>query len=144
MDGEGESSGRGQELEFDVSCCSPLIKRAMGFMKENYCAISGVQNIADHLGVKIQTLSSEFSGQCSVSLKGLLVFLKVRHAIFLMSNPGFKMKDIARITGFSDPHHFNVCFKRITGVAPQQFRNENLALDLQKIFHEKVKKTHLP
>lgn len=113
-------------------------------MKEKYCEISGVQDIADHLGVKIQTLSSKFSGQCNVSLKSLLVFSKVRHAIFLMNNPGFIMKDIAGITGFSDPHHFNVCFKRSTGVAPQVFRDKKMKPDLQKIFREKVKKRHLP
>ena len=128
----------------DTTNCSRLVKKAIGFIEENYCSIRGVQDIAKHIDVKIQTLSSEFSRQCSLSLKGFLIFLKVRHAISLMRNPGFKMIDIAGITGFSDSHHFRVCFKRLTGVAPQIFMDKKIKPDLQKIFDEKVKKTHLP
>ena len=34
----------------------------------------------------------------------------------------------------------HVCFKRLTGVAPQTFRDKKIKPEFQKIFEEKVKK----
>lgn len=119
--------------------CSVLVQKALTILENNYLKLCSVQEIAEILGVSQVTLATETNNCIPVGLKRLLIYLKVKHAVFLMRNPGLSLKEIAIITGFSDQRRFNECFHRIFGTSPTRCRRGILISGIQEFWESNFK-----
>jgi transcriptional regulator GlxA family with amidase domain len=54
-----------------------------------------------------------------------LLHLRISHAQELLKS-SVSTEEVARLTGFSDVHHFSKAFKTRTGQTPGQWRKSNL------------------
>ena len=86
--------------------------------------MKGVQEIADSLDVALETLSREFKRCCQCGLKKVLIVLKIRHAVYLMQNPGMNLKEISALVGYEDRRRFNETFHRLLDSSPSDFRQK--------------------
>jgi len=55
------------------------------------------------------------------------IHLKMQHACRLLDTTHEPVKRIAAQVGYDDPHYFSRLFKRVLGVAPQQYRQHRVA-----------------
>jgi two-component system response regulator YesN len=53
--------------------------------------------------------------------------LRINHAVFLIDHGIDSVKNVALLSGFSDPLYFSAVFKKHIGMSPKEYRERNAA-----------------
>jgi AraC-like DNA-binding protein len=72
---------------------------------------------------KYEYLCQVFKKYAGTNIHNYIHQLKTQHAKHLLRNSAKSVKEIAEEVGYPDPFYFSRMFKKIEGVAPQQYRN---------------------
>ena len=78
--------------------------------------------LSKEAGIHPMHLSRQFPKYFHVSLYYYVRQIKIEKAAAMLSNKKYRLYEIARQCGFSDPSHFNRCFRKIKGMNPSQYR----------------------
>jgi len=89
----------------------------------NFLRYNSIAEIANCLKIRPITLFYHFK-QFWLSPKQLLLYLKSLYAAYLLNTTLWPVKLIAERSGFYDQYVFSKNFKKITGLAPKDFRKE--------------------
>lgn len=106
---------------------SPLVRHAQSVMKTHYSDPSfSLREAAELLQVSPSHLSHEFRRVTHETFVEALTALRVRAAAEELdqSEPGVKVYEVAQRNGFTSQHYFSRVFKRITGLAPKEYRRK--------------------
>ncbi len=82
-----------------------------------------LRDIADRASMSVRTLNRRFQAETGQTPMQWLTGVRVRHAQQLLENTATGVEKIGRDVGFSSPANFREQFRRLTGVAPQSYRN---------------------
>jgi len=118
--------------------CSELVRDALSLLQKSYIKFRRVDDISKYLGVSEITLAHQFKRFSSINLKKLLIVLKITHAISLMKCPGFRLNEIAELSGFTDQYHFYRSFKKFIGESPRNFREKSNNVKIGREFISKI------
>jgi YesN/AraC family two-component response regulator len=95
--------------------------------------------LSDYLSQKLNYnctyLSNLFSEITGISIEKFFITKKIEHVQELLINENLNLKEISFITKYSSVAHLSYQFKKITGVAPSEFRmklNKNHVSSLQR------------
>lgn len=97
-----------------------------------------ILNISNHAfqpGREIQKLpiSSDhfrklFKAHTGITPVTYLTHLRIQYAVSLLRNKSLTVKEVAWMTGFSDPYYFSRIFKKVMGESPDNWRNKKGAV----------------
>lgn len=79
--------------------------------------------IAENLGYNVKYVSHAFKEKMGVGYAEYLRTLRVKYAIFLFEHGIESVKNVALLSGFTDPLYFSTVFKKEIGVTPTEYRN---------------------
>lgn len=82
-----------------------------------------LRDIADRAAMSIRTLNRRFQAETGQTPMQWVAGVRVRHAQQLLESTAHGVEKIGRDVGFSSPANFREQFRRLTGVAPQSYRN---------------------
>lgn len=82
-----------------------------------------LRDIADRAAMSIRTLNRRFQAETGQTPMQWVTGVRVRHAQQLLESTVHGVEKIGRDVGFSSPANFREQFRRLTGVAPQSYRN---------------------
>jgi transcriptional regulator GlxA family with amidase domain len=82
-----------------------------------------LRDIARRAAVSVRTLNRRFQSETGQTPMQWLTGVRVRHAQQLLESTGYGVERIGRDVGFTSPANFREQFRRLTGVAPQSYRN---------------------
>jgi transcriptional regulator GlxA family with amidase domain len=82
-----------------------------------------LRDIADRAAMSIRTLNRRFQAETSQTPMQWVTGVRVRHAQQLLESTVHGVEKIGRDVGFSSAANFREQFRRLTGVAPQSYRN---------------------
>jgi AraC-like DNA-binding protein len=88
-----------------------------------------IHNVASLIGTSSRTLQRQFSAH-GTTFSQVLARSRLGLASRLLSDPAFKVIDVAYETGYSDPAHFTNAFRRWTGLAPRAYRSVHGSMPL--------------
>lgn len=77
--------------------------------------------IAEDLGYNPKYLSSVFRKKMGVTYSDYLKSLRIKYAVTLFDHGIYSVKNVALLSGFSDPLYFSTVFKQNIGVAPKDY-----------------------
>ncbi len=80
-------------------------------------------DIAARAAVSVRTLNRRFQSETGQTPMQWLTGVRVRHAQQLLESTAYGVERIGRDVGFTSPANFREQFRRLTGVAPQSYRN---------------------
>ena len=80
-------------------------------------------DIATRAAMSIRTLNRRFQAETGQTPMQWVTGVRVRHAQQLLETTASGVEKIGRDVGFSSPANFREQFRRLTGVAPQSYRN---------------------
>jgi transcriptional regulator GlxA family with amidase domain len=80
-------------------------------------------DIAKQAAVSIRTLNRRFQAETGQTPMQWVTGVRVRHAQQLLESTAHGVEKIGRDVGFSSAANFREQFRRLTGVAPQSYRN---------------------
>ena len=80
--------------------------------------------IAEELFYNSKYLSHIFKDKMGVSYSDYLCELRIKQAVFLFRHGIDSVKNVALLSGFSDPLYFSTVFKKSTGLSPSEYKKE--------------------
>lgn len=117
--------------ELYQECCQALedrekvsveIHEAMHYIGEHLSEKLTLNQVADHVGLSPNYLSSQFKKELGKSFVDYITQCRVDRAKELLMNTDMKSNEVAEATGFVDNSYFSKTFKKITGKRPSAFR----------------------
>ena len=84
----------------------------------------GLDMIADQLGYSTQYLSMIFSKETGIPFSLYLTKKRIENAKHLLDTTKMKVKDIAKLCGYSYTSYFIKVFRKETGFSPNEWRDD--------------------
>lgn len=117
-------------------CCQALDNRvqvsveiyeAIRYIKEHLSEKLTLNQVASHIGLSPNYLSSQFKKELGKSFVDYITECRVDKAKELLMSTDMKSHEVAEATGFIDNSYFSKTFKKITGKRPSAFRKRDKA-----------------
>ena len=80
--------------------------------------------IADELGYNSKCLSHLFKEKMNTRYSEYLRVMRIKYAVSLFDHGIDSVKNVALLSGFSDPLYFSTVFKKSTGLSPKEYVNK--------------------
>jgi AraC-like DNA-binding protein/ActR/RegA family two-component response regulator len=100
----------------------PLVQQTVRYVQEHPEKAMSLKTLAYEFGASPAYLGRLFTSETGRTFTDYLKEHRLRIAALLIRNTRYKMREIARLSGFSDPQYFNRTFKQHTGCTPVEYR----------------------
>lgn len=101
------------------------IKEAVSFIEQHFQNEITVEDIADFCGLNRSYFGKIFHECIGKSPQNFLITYRMLKAAELLKLTNLSIADIGNAVGYSNQLHFSRAFKKIYGISPRQWRNEN-------------------
>lgn len=101
---------------------NPLIEKALQFIRNHCHEPIQSEEICTALNVSSTTLNRRFNAAMNGSLHENLQQERMRKAKKMLSNPKYRLKEIANACGFPNPQYFSTVFRKREQMTPGQYR----------------------
>ena len=100
-----------------------VVNRAVRFLEENFTEPDlSLAEVANALGYNNKYLSHIFKEKVGMSFSEYLRMLRIKHAVMLFDHGLDSVKNVAFLSGFSDPLYFSSVFKSTVGISPKAYK----------------------
>ncbi len=103
-----------------------LVNRALAYLKANYAKNINLKTLSEELYISTWYLSKLLKKETGSNFIDILNNIRVDEAKKHLSDPRFKIYEIAEVVGFSDVTYFYRLFKKLTGMTPMEYKNKML------------------
>ena len=107
---------------------SKVVKSCCDYIETHVEEDLNLKLLADRLGYTKYYLSRRFKEDAHCSVNTYIQIARVERAKVLLACSDLSVMQIAEKLQFSSSSHFSTVFKRLTGCAPSQFREEKQSL----------------
>lgn len=118
-----------QLTRYLVDHCKPLerklsksIAEAIAYIDSHYMEPITLNDVAAHCHTNPTYLSTKFKNELGVNLIRYLSEVRIEMAKLLLTTSTYSLVEISDMVGFGDPKHFSKQFRKMTGLAPSEFR----------------------
>jgi YesN/AraC family two-component response regulator len=102
-----------------------LINKIIELTEENFKDNSfSINTVAEELGYNTKYISHIFKEKSGVTYSEYLRDLRIKYAISLFDHGIDSVKNVAALSGFSDPLYFSTVFKKCVGVTPKEYKSK--------------------
>ena len=99
------------------------VAMAIAFLEENFNDTElSLADASEELGYNPKYLSHIFKEKMGMSFTEYLRMLRIKQAILLFDHGIDAVKNVAILSGFSDPLYFSSVFKKQVGVSPKEYK----------------------
>ena len=105
---------------------SKYVLRATDYIARNFAdADLSITTIAGELGVSEGHLSHIFKKETGFTVIAYLTRFRMQTASKLLSTGNYKIYEVAEKVGYRDVAYFSSTFKKLTGVSPSEYQEQN-------------------
>ena len=103
-------------------------KQAIDYIQKYYFFYgTGVQEIADYVGINRSYLYTVFKDKSGISPKEYLTRFRVRQAKSLLKETALPVSAVAASVGYEDNLYFSKVFRRVSGISPTEYRKADMS-----------------
>ena len=102
-----------------------LISQALTYIREHACEGIEVTDVVNALPVSRATLERRFRKVVDRSINSEINRVRISRIKQLLLETDFKLSAVARLTGFKHTEYMSSLFKKVAGITPGQFRQQN-------------------
>lgn len=110
------------ELEARQEKTSFLVGQLLDWIAQHYTEDISLKQAAEAFGYEYHYLSRLLNKNFAISFSGLLSAYRVEHAAQLLQTTDLNVTQVAESSGFQSIRSFNLCFKKLTGKTPNDYR----------------------
>ena len=100
-----------------------IIQEALSFVRRHLTEGIGVDDVVKHLGVSHSLVRERFRTVHGKSLRDVILDMRIKAAMSLLSRTKASVREIALKVGFSSDAHFVRYFRKKTGTTPATYRS---------------------
>lgn len=102
-----------------------LVNKMIEIIENNFTDTQlSLASIAEELSYNPKYLSQLFKSKVGVGYNEYLTSVRVKFAISLFDMGLDSVKNVALLSGFSDPLYFSSVFKKVTGLVPREYKSK--------------------
>ena len=110
-----------------------LLRRIVALSEEHFTDPDlSLSSMAEELGYNAKYLSVTFKKKMGVGYTEYLRTLRIKYAVSLLDHGLDSVKNIAFLSGFSDPLYFSSVFKASLGLSPKEYRQRLLSVQSEE------------
>ncbi len=99
------------------------VSRVKQYILENFHNPKlSLQSVADALYINSSYLSAMFKRETGETLIDHVTRLRIEKALEIIKREDIHGYEVASKVGYSDPHYFSVCFKKLMGQSPSEYK----------------------
>jgi two-component system response regulator YesN len=107
-----------------------FVDRAREFIEMNYSREDlNLNIIANEVHISHCYLSQIFNNVMRKGIADYITEVRIEKSKDFLKENDIKMYEIANKVGFKDPHYFSLCFKKVVGVSPTEYK-ETICFDI--------------
>ena len=100
-----------------------VVNKAVTYINENFTESDlSLAELAEELGYNSKYLSHIFKEKIGMSFSEYLRTVRIKHAVMLFDHGLDSVKNVALLSGFSDPLYFSSVFKNAVGISPKEYK----------------------
>lgn len=112
------------ERESGAEAGSHMVFTIQDFIRENYQNESlSIKSISEHVKRSAPYVCTLFKAETGLTLNQYITEYRVGRAREMLSDPRYKVVDVAVSVGYADVNYFGKIFKKVTGVSPSEYRS---------------------
>lgn len=111
--------------KYSVKDYSPTVQKVVVMIESNLSSDLTLSELASTLNINASYLSTVFKKETGKTITAYVNEKRIELAQELLKTTNLQIQTIAQYCGIVDVHYFTRLFKKITGVSPKQFREEN-------------------
>lgn len=116
------SKSSGQLLK-PITTTNKHIIKAINYIEQNYAENISVVDVCRALLISESYLTKLFKENTVYSFVDYLTVYRIEKACEMLKNPDLKIYYIAEKVGYKDQRYFSVLFKKIVGMTPKQYQD---------------------
>ena len=103
-----------------------LVNFTLNYLEKHFteCDLN-LEKVSQAAGYNSKYLSHHFKTQMGMTFTEYLRLLRIKHAVMLIENGVTSVKNVAILSGFSDPLYFSKVFSEQMGVSPINFQKQD-------------------
>jgi two-component system response regulator YesN len=109
------------EMNRDRSKLSPAV---MNYIHDRYTQDIRLEDVAAYVGLSPSYFSRMFKETYGMTFIDALTQIRIEEAKKRL-NKGESVKEVAYSVGYHDPNYFTRIFKKVTGISPREYREQN-------------------
>lgn len=118
---------KAQDTRKQLSHSERLIQDILGYIESDYHNDSlSLEYLSDKYNVSGSHLSMLFKKNAGITFSRYLINLRMKKAKELLLKSDLKIADISVKVGYKDVYYFSHSFKRVVGVSPREYRNNEV------------------
>lgn len=103
----------------------PDVLQALQFIRDNAQHLIDVGTVADAVALSRRSLERRFQAAMGVAPKDEIRRVCMAHACTLLTTTNLGIDEIARVIGFQSRSQFFTSFRKVIGIPPAQYRDQN-------------------
>lgn len=113
-------------LEFSESSQNNVVMQIIRLSEKSFSDSSlSLETLAQKLGYNPKYISHIFKKKMKIGYCEYLRSLRIKYAVSLFDSGLDSVKNVAFLSGFSDPLYFSTVFKKTTGKSPKDYLKNN-------------------
>ncbi|OCT12181.1 hypothetical protein A8709_30515 [Paenibacillus pectinilyticus] len=103
---------------------SNVIEQIQKFISENYAKNLAIAEIAAYVYLSQTYVSLLFKQETGETIYEYLMKVRIAKAKELLADPRIKFYEVCELVGYTDPSYFSKLFKKMTGLTPSAYRDQ--------------------
>lgn len=103
---------------------STVIDRAKQYIRQRFAEDLSLEEAAESVHLNPFYFSKVFKQHVGETFTDYLTGLRIDRAKQLIEEEGLSLKEVSYQVGYKDPNYFSRVFKKVTGVAPSEYRSQ--------------------
>ena len=100
---------------------------ALQYIADNIAFPISAGDVANHLSLSSRQLNRILKSSTDLSVNRLINEMRIKEAKRRIEQTDLSLSEIALLCGFNSPTHFNLTFKKLTGITPTLYRQRTRA-----------------
>ncbi len=111
--------------KYSVKDYSPTVQKVIVMIESNLASDLTLSELATTLNINASYLSTVFKKEMGKTVTGYVNEKRIELAQELLKTTNLQIQTVAQYCGIVDVHYFTRLFKKLTGLSPKQYREEN-------------------
>lgn len=103
---------------------SEIVPAAVAFIERYYYIHLDVDTLCGHIKYSRSYLSRLFNTECGMAIPEYINQVRIRHAKDLFEHTSLSVQEVSASVGIPDSFYFSKTFKKLTGMAPNQYKKQ--------------------
>ncbi|MBB6634924.1 response regulator transcription factor [Cohnella thailandensis] len=105
---------------------SSVIDRSKAYIRQRFAEELSLEDVANHVHLNPFYFSKVFKQHVGETFIDYLTGVRIDKAKQLIEEDRLSLKEVCYEVGYKDPNYFSRVFKKVTGVAPSEYRTRNI------------------